>query len=315
MPVLNRLITLLLIILPSCSSTNERVTAFPDADRVIAGHSYEGCLKGDDFPCGPFREPCGLTIDLENRLYIVDKGNHRICVFDENGQYISEFGNFGSEKNQFHLPEDIAIDKNVLLYIVDSGNNRIEKYNYEGAYLGTFYQDENLTFESLTQIAIDNIGLIYVTDKQNDRILQINAFGELTGIIGNYGQAQGQYNLPCGIWISPVHEVYIADTNNRRIQVFNSIGNYQRTITLTPADHQIKPVAISGDRYRHLFVLTNEMQVLALELDGSISQKIDLFHDRADNLSGDLLVNRTGKMFVADPLDNCIHIIQMHYAE
>ena len=50
-----------------------------------------------------------MAIDtLHNIIYVADKNNHRIDVFDTNGKYIKSWGSLGSGKGQFNNPADLA---------------------------------------------------------------------------------------------------------------------------------------------------------------------------------------------------------------
>src|SRR5262249_13688275 len=53
---------------------------------------------------GEFDQPHGLAFDSKGRLYVADRNNNRIQVFDQNGKYISEM-------RQFSRPSGIFIDK------------------------------------------------------------------------------------------------------------------------------------------------------------------------------------------------------------
>jgi sugar lactone lactonase YvrE len=51
-----------------------------------------------------------------------------------------------------------------------------------------------------------------------------NRDGEFLIAIGQQGQIQGQFWLPNGIFISGDNTIYIADSRNRRVQVFRYVG-------------------------------------------------------------------------------------------
>lgn len=62
---------------------------------------------------GELRIPHGLAFDAEGRLYVADRGNHRVQIFDQDGDYLAEYRGFGR-------PSDVFIDGNGLLYAIDS---------------------------------------------------------------------------------------------------------------------------------------------------------------------------------------------------
>lgn len=66
---------------------------------------------------GEFRVPHGLAFDSNGRLYVADRSNNRIQIFDQDGNFFEEYKQFGR-------PSDVAIDNNGLLYAIDSESGR-----------------------------------------------------------------------------------------------------------------------------------------------------------------------------------------------
>lgn len=78
---------------------------------------------------GSFSNPTDLAIDNRNGdIYVVDSGNNRVQRFDAEGNYLSEFGSFGTENGQFNAPWGVAIDNEGYVYVTDSKNARVEKF-------------------------------------------------------------------------------------------------------------------------------------------------------------------------------------------
>ena len=68
------------------------------------------------------------AVDSAGRVYVTDPEGFRVLVFNPNGTYLGRFGNFGTDANNFGLPNGITIDAQDNVYIADSGNNRILKF-------------------------------------------------------------------------------------------------------------------------------------------------------------------------------------------
>lgn len=66
---------------------------------------------------GEFRLPHDLTMDPQGRLFVADRGNHRIQIFDQDGGYLGEW-------KQFSRPSGIAI-RDGLVYVADSESNGV----------------------------------------------------------------------------------------------------------------------------------------------------------------------------------------------
>lgn len=48
--------------------------------------------------------PAGVCSDMNNRIIVVDKDNHRVQIFSATGVFINKFGSYGKELSQFMYP-------------------------------------------------------------------------------------------------------------------------------------------------------------------------------------------------------------------
>ena len=82
--------------------------------------------EGDDD--GQFVRPHDLDFSpTEDKLYIVDRDNNRIQVFDKNGTFLFKWGEEGEGDGEFTLPYGLDVDKEGNVWVADRGNNRIQK--------------------------------------------------------------------------------------------------------------------------------------------------------------------------------------------
>jgi sugar lactone lactonase YvrE len=65
---------------------------------------------------GEFDTPHGIAFDSKGRLFVADRGNNRIQIFDQMGKFLEEW-------KQFSRPSGIYIDKNDVIYVADSESN------------------------------------------------------------------------------------------------------------------------------------------------------------------------------------------------
>ena len=100
------------------SETKSRITMW-EADGTYIGHFGE--YGWDD---GQFRSPHGLAMDSQGRLFVADRGNNRIQIFTQEGEWLDTW-------YQFSRISGIHIDpSNDLLYAIDSESD--ENYNPGG---------------------------------------------------------------------------------------------------------------------------------------------------------------------------------------
>lgn len=76
---------------------------------------------------GQFSNPYGVHVDSANRLFVADKGNNRIQVFDLSGNFIGAFGSPGAGLSQFNGPRDVTVS-GTTVSIADYGNSRISQW-------------------------------------------------------------------------------------------------------------------------------------------------------------------------------------------
>lgn len=117
---------------------------------------------------GEFREPHALAMDSQGRLFVGDRGNHRIQIFDQTGGHIATWTQFGS-------PSGMYIDRNDILYVADSDSNVHTNPGWRrGIYIGSvrdgwvssFIPDpeqnpDDLVTSAAEGVAVDAMGNLY----------------------------------------------------------------------------------------------------------------------------------------------------------
>lgn len=73
------------------------------------------------------RGPTGICFDTRGRIWVNAIGG-RIQQFTAAGEYLTGFGEEGTDPGKFYAPHGLAIDSKGCLYIVDSFNHRIQKF-------------------------------------------------------------------------------------------------------------------------------------------------------------------------------------------
>lgn len=94
---------------------NARVVKFTSDGRFIKQFGRHGSGPGE------FEVPHALAFDSKGRLFVGDRANNRVQIFDQEGVYLTEYKDFGR-------PSGIYIDKNDILYVADSESTDKEGY-------------------------------------------------------------------------------------------------------------------------------------------------------------------------------------------
>ena len=91
-------------------NSNARIVKFSKDGQFIKTWGKRGSAPGE------FDTPHGLAFDSRGRLFVADRGNNRIQIFDQDGKFLEEWRQFGR-------PSGVYIDKRDVLYVADSESN------------------------------------------------------------------------------------------------------------------------------------------------------------------------------------------------
>ena len=136
--------------------TNARIVHFTKDGKFIKAWGHHGTGPGE------FETPHMLAMDSSGRLFVADRGNNRIQIFDQSGRYLTEWRQFGR-------PSGVYINKNDDVYVSDSTSG--EKTNpgfMQGIRIGTVkdgkvtaFIPETKELGALEGVAADDAGNIY----------------------------------------------------------------------------------------------------------------------------------------------------------
>ncbi len=141
---------------------NSRIVKFAVDGRFLS----EWGSSGNE--TGAFDVPHSIALDGQGRVYVADRGNARVQIFDENGRFLDSWQNI----RQIGRPWAVRIDKEGSIYIVDGGDQnrwlpdraRILKMTSEGEIVDRFgrYGRQPGRFIWPHAIAIGPDGEVYV---------------------------------------------------------------------------------------------------------------------------------------------------------
>jgi len=174
-----------------------------------------------------FKIPYGISINSLDQIFVTDTGNHRVQVFNKDGNYISQFGSKGDGKGEFQYPLAITIDIHDNIYVAD--NNCIQKFDKNFNFIKIVGSKGNNSdqYSYSTDITTDKDLNIYITDGVTNRIQKFDKNNNFVMTIGGYGRDNGQLDFPCGILYDHKSDIlFVTERGNSRIQAFNTQGEY-----------------------------------------------------------------------------------------
>ena len=166
--------------------------------------------------------PIPLYAPPRTTVYIPDTYNHRIQLFDQDGNFLSTFGSYGRGEGYLRMPTDV-LQKNTSIYILDKGNNRIQVFDLNHTFLFSFGNSE-LTFPLGFDIYGDKV---YVANTYKSRIDVFSLDGQREFSFGTKGRGDGQFRYVSDLAVDDDY-VYALDTDNQRIQLFTHNGTFIR---------------------------------------------------------------------------------------
>lgn len=188
---------------------------------------------GRGFSPGSFDTPVAIAFDRrEEALFVVDSQNHRIQKFDTSGKLLLTFGRLGSSNGDFNKPMDVALDKKGNIYVADTGNDRIQKFDPSGKFLqewGKFARRRGTELSNPVSVAYsdEGFGSIYVLNAPECRVQKYDIDGNLLKTWPMHQKGEGALCGPSRIRIEQrKYTVYIADTENDRVILFDRDGEY-----------------------------------------------------------------------------------------
>jgi DNA-binding beta-propeller fold protein YncE len=184
-------------------------------------------------------------------LYVADSGHNRILSYSPTGTLIARWGAGegdgagGSGEGQFLHPDAVATNAAGDVYVADTGNNRIVELSPAGAVLAQWGSrgTGDGHFRSPTGVAVDAAGTVYVVDSENNRVQAFAGDGALVAPVGVgaliakwglRGTGYGEFSQPSAVAVGCEGDVYVADTNNNRVERFEP---------LAPAGYGCAPLA------------------------------------------------------------------------
>lgn len=139
---------------------NTRIAKYGPGGEYIMHWGGKGTAQGQ------FDLVHGVTVGPQDRIYVADRGNKRVQVFDVDGKPLKMWDGFGTP---WALDWD---EKEGVLWVCDGDNGRVLKFNADGKLLGGFSSDgpEPGQLHQVHGIAVAEDGAIYVAETVNQRI-------------------------------------------------------------------------------------------------------------------------------------------------
>jgi len=195
-------------------------------DRLAGTKSANETFNVKDFPfqlLGPY----GIAIDSEGLVYVADQKVGAVFIFNTATRDVQLIRN-GYEAH-FGLVNGLAIDDDDRLFVSDGKMHRV-----------LIFDSKHQVTGQITEGLVDPVGLaidtenrfLYVVDTQQDQVLVYDADSlKLLRRIGTGGKnhwltTPGDFGAPSNVAVDKEGNVYVTDTMNNRVEIFDADGNF-----------------------------------------------------------------------------------------
>lgn len=263
----------------------------PSLLRISVALAFGSCLAGCQFASfsegrvetvwgqqgvgdGRFEKPRAIAIDGEDRLYIVDK-TARIQVFDAEGTFLRSWRMPVWENGK---PSGLSFDHDGNLLVADTHYFRMLVYTPDGKMLAekTIGGEAGLEpgkFGFVTDVVEDSEGNYYIAEYgEFDRVQKFSPQGEFLMQWGGHGGEPGQFKRPNNLAIDEHDYLWVADSCNHRVQVFDATGDEPKLVKMWGIEGT-EPGQI---RYPYDLVLDGDGHVYIAEFGNHRVQKFTL---------------------------------------
>ncbi len=283
-----------------------------------------------------FNSPRDVAFDSAGLMYVADSGNQRIQIYDVSGEtpaYVDTIGETGvthTDNLGFNWPRNLAFDSSGRLYVSDQGNFRIQRCTYSTEWTcETFFGvtgESGLDPNHLSApsgMAISG-NIMYLADGGGHRVLSCDldtaTCANFAGVAGEPGDDNDHLDYPMDVAVDSSGQVYVAEWDNFRVQVFDIEGVYQKTYGTTGEPYAVDdshlnwPAGVQKTNDGGLLVVENSGSRL-IKYDSNMNQQwtkgtagISWLDDSLNYPEGNAVQDSLGRIFLADTSNNDVRI-------
>jgi streptogramin lyase len=185
--------------------------------RISAAGKFGGYI--DQESSSPAASPQSFHVDKKDNLYLLDVYSGRVIMTDPGGKYLKHF-RFPREYGFF---TDLTVDFRGNILLIDSVNARVLSTAKNSDVFSPLTQSLKEYMRFPAAITTDKWGRIYLVDRNGSKIIILGPDGSYIGRLSAMGWKEGLLNYPSQICLNDNGEIFVADTNNSRVQIFSII--------------------------------------------------------------------------------------------
>ena len=187
--------------------------------RLNPDGTFKGYVDAEGIPSPSAFVPRSFKIDRNNNIYILDIFSARVLALNSEGKYQKQIP-FPKDYGFF---SDLAVDSKGTLLLIDCVKAMVFSAPKDSNTFSPLTKDLREYLNFPTSITTDNRGTVYVVDQNGSGIVILGQDGSFQGRQLNMGWNEGLLYFPSQMCINDNGEVFIADRDNSRVQIFSLV--------------------------------------------------------------------------------------------
>ena len=235
------------------------------------------------------QKPLGIAVSADGgHIYVTQTGGDQATVvLDGKGVKTGELkppADVSARASQVYVAVDPRTND---VYATDRAAGRVYIYTADGTYKGILTPDPDPGAWQPLAIAFDKDGNLFVSDAGGafQTVREISREGKVVLTIGE----QGMLDFPNGIAVDRAGDIYITDSNNGRLMVFDSKGTKLGLVQRGPAMGELSlPRGIAIDDQNKVYVVD------------AVGQAVQVYREMTKDDQAPLYLNRFGREGTVD---------------
>ena len=192
---------------------------------------------------GKFWNPHEAALGPDGNLYVADRFNHKVQVFNQEGAFLRQWGSFGNKPGEFSEPTGIHVAPNGKVYVCEAVGCRVQVFDAQGKFLQAMGQSGSAVgrLDYPHGVTVDNDGNVYVVEHGSARVTVFGPNGAYLRSWGAGGSEDGNFNGAIAICRTPDNKIAVLERDGeRRIQIFEPEGTFLRKFSTDWSPHGLE---------------------------------------------------------------------------
>jgi hypothetical protein len=161
------------------------VASAADATQQAAnGYKLVGGWGKTGTATGQFSNATGLAVDKAGNVYVADRDNNRVQVFNAKGAFLRKWGSIGSGDGQFTGADDVAVAPDGTVWVADDGGGRYQQFSAGGVFQTAVTLQSELARGVAVDANGDLLGSVEGSSKSGFRRFTAGSWNPSGGLFG-----------------------------------------------------------------------------------------------------------------------------------